>query len=456
MTTTFVFIGVLGIFAISYLIMGLLVSHHGNNSSGYFLAGRNLSLSMVTFTLIATQLGGGMLLGTSQEAYRVGIAGIMYTLGICLGLLILGLGIAAKLQSLGVSTTAELFTTRYGSPALTKIASLLSITTLCGILIAQIVASKSVFASVGLDGHIAFILFWAFIIISTVLGGLEAVVLSDFFQVIYIIVIFGGIVAWGIITNPQSFWSIFSFHAPQTISTPVSSYNWVGIILMPALFCLIEQDLAQRFFAARTQKVAIWAALLASLGLFLFALVPVYLGIQAHFLPVQLALNASPLIPVIKLLTNDIVVALSLFGILAAITSTADSLLCAISSNIAQDFNLLGASRAVSRAQLITLITGVIVFGISFLVPSSVIGILIGSYELSVCCMLIPLLVAYARPSITSLAAYGACIGGLIGFVAFKIYPIALPREVASLVLSGAGFLIGLALDALVLKTRRN
>lgn len=126
--------------SIFYFLVALFASRKTKTTTDYFLADRNLGLWTVTFTLIATQLGGGMLLGTSQEAYSIGIFGILYTLGMCLGFLILAFGLAGRLQSLNVATTAQLFETKYQSPALKKIASILSIITLFGIFVGQIVA----------------------------------------------------------------------------------------------------------------------------------------------------------------------------------------------------------------------------------------------------------------------------------------------------------------------------
>ena len=111
---------------------------------------------------------------------------MFYTFGISIGFLLLGLGFAAKLQSLNVATTAQLFQTKYGSETLKKIASLLSIASMCGILIGQVIGSKTLFTGIGVSHEFLFLMLWAFIIIYTMVGGLAAVVLTDIAQVIYI------------------------------------------------------------------------------------------------------------------------------------------------------------------------------------------------------------------------------------------------------------------------------
>ena len=64
---------------------------------------------------------------------------------------------------------------RYGSPALKKVASLLSIATMFGIVIGQIIASRALLEGLGITSEFIFLAFWAFIITYTILGGLKAV-----------------------------------------------------------------------------------------------------------------------------------------------------------------------------------------------------------------------------------------------------------------------------------------
>ena len=252
-------------------------------STDYFLAGRSLSLTAVTFTLIATQLGGGMLLGTSQEAYQIGIWGILYTLGMSIGFLILGCGLASRLRSLGVETTAQLFETRYNSVTLKKIASFLSIVTLCGLFVGQIVASRTIIAGLGFSNEYVFALFWLFVIGGAALGGLYAVAETDRYQVFYIMMVFVLIFAYALWQDPASLFNLFT-PGPSVAVPSLGFKSMFGILIMPALFSLIEQDLAQRFFAARSGRIAALSAFGASIFMLCFALIPIYFGIQARIL----------------------------------------------------------------------------------------------------------------------------------------------------------------------------
>ena len=430
-----------------YFLLGTIASKNIHSTTDYFLAGRNLGFFMVTFTLIATQLGGGMLLGTSQDAYKMGLFGILYTVGITLGFLALSCGLASRLQSLNVETTAQLFETRYNSIALRKIASLLSILTLCGLLIGQVVASRTVMSGLEISNEYFFLGFWFFIIAYTMIGGLKAVVVTDLFQVLFIILIFGGIFIYALIRDPNSLFSLIPSTQQHNFALQtITASSMLVTILMPALFSLIEQDLAQRFFAARSKKIAALSALSASIFMIIFALIPIYFGIQARMLNLPLADGASPLIPLLTFLTNEFVVALALCAIIAAITSTADSLLCAVSSNIAQDFDFsfIGIHNKLHLSRILTLSTGLVALIGSYFVPQNVICVLIGSYEISVVCLLIPLVISYFKPDLNKNAAFGAVFCGFAGFIVFRIAPLAyLPKECAALMLSALGYFCG-------------
>ncbi len=445
-----IFLIIVGFLVVMYAGCSLWLGRSIKNTSDYFLADRNLGLFPVTFTLIATQLGGGMLLGTSQEAYQFGLLGILYTLSMIIGFLLLATGIAGRLQSLHIATTAQLFETVYQAPLLKQIASALSIITLSGILVSQIVGARALLCGVGITSAPLFIAFWLFIIMYTMIGGLKTVVWIDSMQVLYIFFMFSALFVWCLMQEPHS---LFSLAQLQTIqqSFTAADFNYrtlLPTLIMPALFALIEQDLAQRFFAARTKRIAVVAAFCAGTLLLLFACIPVYFGMKAQLLGLPIAANASPLLPAIGYLTNELIVACAVAGILAAITSTADSLLCAISSNMAQDFSFsfLGAVNRLWLSKVITLCVGIVCLIASYYVPSSIIGLIISSYALSVVCLLVPLLAAYYHKQLPKQAAVASIVCGLCGLICFWYIDTRIPAELLALGCSLGGFLLGLIL----------
>ncbi len=431
-------------FGIVYAIIGFIASKNIKDNTDYFLASRDLGIFAVMSTLIATQVGGGLILGTTAEAFNIGLYGITYTLGMSIGFLLFGLGIASKLQSLGIATTPELFEKKYKSIALKKIASLLQVITMSGVLIAQIIASKALITSFGFTNEPLFIAFWIFTIAYTMAGGLKAVVWTDMFQTIFIIIIFTSMFAYAVFTEPQT---LFNLHINQSAfdASQINYSQLIATLLMTVMFSLIEQDLAQRFFAARTKKVAAFAALGATAFMIMFSLIPIYFGMQAALANIVIPTEfSSPLIPYLATFTNEFILVLAACGIIAAITSTADSMLCAISSNIAYGFDLsfLGFS-PLTRSKIITLIVGIGAFGASYYMPQNIIAVLTSSYEISVVCLFVPLIFSYFTNYVKKEAAIGAIIGGLIGFIGFRIWEPTIPKEILTLGLSLIGYGIG-------------
>jgi len=444
MNLSLLFYATITVFGIIYIVLALLPRKQIKNKTDYFLAGRNLGVLKATCTLIATQLGAGLLLGTSQQAYHMGLYSLLFTFGISIGLIILGCGLAGKLRSLQIVTTTQIFEKKYHSQILRKLASLLVTFTLCGILVGNMVASKSLMHSLGFESDFFFALFWLFIIVYTMIGGLHAVVLTDLVQVSFIVLVFVGI-------------TIFSFFAPHhlfsistlgTIQDQFSGHlpdasHLVNILLMPALFALFEQDLAQIFFASKTKTVATVTAIITTFFMLTFGLIPIYLGMQAKLMGLVVADDHSPLLEIVKHMTGNTMVVMVASGILAAIASTADALLCAIGANLTQDFSF-GFLRLspVVESKAVTFAMGILVFGASYFMPQDIISILVSSYAVPVSILLIPILTAYFMPQVKKYAGLGGAIGGTIGLIAFYFFPIPF-HSIITLLLSLAGYIVG-------------
>ncbi|MBM3192544.1 MAG: sodium:solute symporter family protein, partial [Chlamydiae bacterium] len=185
-----------------YLWIGRRSSKHLKNKEDYYLAGKSVRLLPLTLTFLATQVGGGLVLGAAEEAYHFGWSVLFYPLGASLGLIALGCGIGKKLSRFNVSTVAEIFEVVYRSPFLKKVASLFSILSLFMILIAQIIASHKFLVSVGLDNTALFVLFWMTVILYTTQGGLKAVISTDNAQAIFFSLIFLGCFGWTLFFQP--------------------------------------------------------------------------------------------------------------------------------------------------------------------------------------------------------------------------------------------------------------
>lgn len=451
MNEALLFYATITIFGLIYIALAMLPKKHIKTKTDYFLAGRNLGVFKATCTLIATQLGAGLILGTSQQAFKMGLYGLLFTAGVSIGLIILGCGVAGRLRAMNIVTTTQIFEKKYHSPFLRKVASILVTITLCGILVGNMVASKSLMHSLGFQNDFFYLLFWFFTIVYTMIGGLHAVVLTDLVQVSFISIIFIGLTFYSLWAFPPA----FSWHALQAAQATFTGqlpplHDLVIILVMPALFALFEQDLAQIFFASKTKNVATVTAILTTIFILTFGLIPIYLGMQAHLLGISVTGDHSPLLEVVKHITGPFMVVMIGVGILAAIASTADALLCAIGANITQDFSLsfLGLT-ALVKSKTVTFASGIIVLGASYLMPTDIISILVKSYEIPVSCLLIPIVAAYIFSTVRKYAGIGGLAGGAIGLIAFHTVIHSNFQSLYILGLSLIGYLIGYFLQPL-------
>jgi Na+/proline symporter len=147
---------------------------------------------------------------------------------------------------------------------------------------------------------------------------------------------------------------------------------------------------------------------------------------QAKLLKLTIPAGSNPLIPSLQYYAGNFFFALLICGLIAAITSTADSLLCAVSSNVAQDFKLsfMGNKQSILRSQWITLVVGVSMLLLSYFINAGIIDILISSYSISISTLFVPLVICYFKSDVKKSAAWASVITGGLSQIFFWFYPI--------------------------------
>lgn len=433
----------LTIFILSLFVLQGICFFIGRKSSekmttqeDYFLAGKNISFFPLMMTFVATQVGGGLVLGSAEEAYKYGWAVLLYPLGACLGLILLSLGLGKRMASFQVSTVAQLFEVVYKSKTLKKVASCLSIISLFMIFVAQLIASKKFMLSVGVSSEWIFIGFWAIVILYTALGGLQAVVATDIIQASFFIGAFILCCTYVFLFQDQAWHPA----GPTHEMFELNQEKFLGWLLMPLFFMVIEQDMGQRCFSADAPKTVTKATGVAALVTMLICVIPVCLGVTGKSMGVETVPGSSILMTMVSALTNPFITAVVGCAILAAIISTADSLINAISSNLSQDFDL--SFITLRTSQKIAAFISILGIFVSYYF-TNVVDLLILSYELSVCCLFASVLMALLRRQGNTLSAILSVTAGAASYMAFKFVDMLVPKELLSIALSFAGFYLG-------------
>jgi len=148
-------------------------------------------------------------------------------------------------------------------------------------------------------------------------------------------------------------------------------------------------------------------------------------------------------------LTNDFILAIIGCCLIAAITSTADSLLCAISSNVVQDFGIdLRGRKQLLFSQVVTCLAGLGGMGIAYF-SQDILGVLSQSYGLLISCLFVPVLFCFTSWKLRKYAGGLSVVGGALAFILCKLamlqgYDISpMMQVIIPLLVSGLGFSIG-------------
>lgn len=409
----------------------------------------------IVFALIALELGGSMMLGTCEEAYSTGMYGLLYVIGISIGFILLGFGFAKKIQGMNVESTIDLFAIKYKSPLIRLCASILSLTTTWGLLLGQIIAGKSLIHALGIHNDYLFIALGICVILYAVLGGLTTAGVTYSIQLVYTVVVFGGIFGFCLFKEPPSFYTHFLQNPHVFPATDLSFSTVFSLLVMPALYYLTDQEFARPLFSVSNRITATTCAIVAGGFMLLFSLVPIYFGIKAKELGLCIPEGISPLIPVLRILTNELVVFIAVVGMAAALVAMIDYYLWSVSLSITQELGVFFPSCKENKAmdKLLVIIAGLLALFATYCTTSNAIQVLLYSYELYDSCLIVPLLMSYFQPELKKGSAIGAILLGLLSFITFQVVTwLPVSGQIASFSLSLMGFYLGGLIETTIKK----
>jgi len=346
---------------ISYFIgvvyLGIWISRKKiKGGDDYFLAGRKMTWPYVGASLFSTNISSQQFVGQAGLAFVGGIAvGTFQMIG-ALSFGLLAVFFLDTYRGLKLYTSPEFFERRYNSST----RSLVSGVNVIMIMLATVSAALYAGAVVTLtllgqspDGT----MLWTAVIILgvltgsyTLLGGLQAVMITDFVQ--NILLIMGGLLT--LVIGIAKVGGLDAIMAMQTMDGgsmwslvhPIGhEFGWIsiltGVVILGIHGHCTDQDYIQRALSARSsyhaKMGAIFAAFLKILALFICAIPGVVAAKLFGDMGLQLNQDQAYVRLMIEVLPMGFL-GLALAGLLAAIMSSVDSGLCAASSLITIDF----------------------------------------------------------------------------------------------------------------------
>ncbi len=454
-------------------ILGIGWYHFRRNETGddYYVGGRNVPPAAVGLSIVATDVGGGFSIGLGGVGFLMGLSGTWLLFTGLVGAWLSAVFIIPRIKGPDVEhnmlTYPDFLRSRYGG----QVALVAAVISGVGYLLftaAQIragatLASETMFrhAPFGLDPFLFSLVVMGVIIVGyTVLGGIKAVIYTDFVQWI---VLLSGL---ALLAIPLALYKIGGFEAlyeklPERFFSLgnisiVTFINWM-VTIIP--IWLVGMTLYQRMFACKGVKEARKAWYIA--GLFeypLMAFVGVFLGMCGRALFPELpAGNAEQAVPrlinhVLPIGAVGVVVA----AYFSAIMSTADSCIMASSGNIVNDLiqRYLLPKASHKTIMRISMFATLVIGAVSMLLAgafSTVLGAVLYAYDFLVSGLFVPTLGAFFwRRSSTTGAMLGMICGGTLsmGLIALETafhftMPYELDPVVFGMVFSAITFVAG-------------
>ena len=447
-------LAIIALYLVAIFGIGIYCNKFNNNIDDYLLAGRRLGVGLTTFTLVATYFGGGYVIGVGGEAFNNGISSYWSPIAGAVGILAVCL-ILKRMEGMKVCTVTEIMENRYNSPMLRLLTTILSLLALVGILAGQVTSAGSVLASLGVGSTTTCAIIVAvFFIGFTAFGGLWAVTVTDFIQIIIagvgliaatiFVVVKGG--GWDIISTqiqatnvPDNYFSLLQGTEPSYV---------LWLILPMFIYTLIGQDVYQRLFAAKDTKTAYKSAILAFVILLVICFFPVILGMAGRALFPELEVSSLVVPTVIRAMLPPVFSGFTLAAIIAAVVSTADSILTAATSHVVNDLYVryfckdntedpAVQKKLLNISRLMTLVIGVISVVVALAIPS-VLMVLNSSYTLFTAGVFSPVVAGLLWKKATKIGAFAGLFSGLafvaLGWSGFSFFGI--PSDIASSLLS--------------------
>ena len=354
----------------------------------YFTAGRSINTFVGAFALFAALASSSSLMGSIGSGVAFGAPFFFtYAFGAVAILPFTMFLISGQIRRSGVKTLPDFFNQRFGR-SVQIVAALIVVIAMTFYMVPQLTASGLIGSYVlGVDYVTAVILVGVGFTVYAALGGMWAITYTDLIQgAVILIGIF--VLAGVILIDFNGFGALFSAALEMTPSFGEINLPWMsyfGLFLAFLWFGIVSPSAVMRNFASRDARTArhsaLWACLLY-LSIFLAGFIVAAAGAS---LGVAETLDNRDMIIIVAIeqYLPSILGGLMLAGLLAAIMSSADAMLLAISAGIAYDIYKEHINKQASErfVTLIGLITMFVASGVGILIaiePPQLIAVMVG------------------------------------------------------------------------------
>lgn len=416
------------------IAVGFFAAQKSHTADDFIVSGRRMPLWLCSVTLMATWFGAGPMIGAAGAAYEDGLLGVIADpFGGALVMFLCGFFFVRFFRRLKLLTFIELLTSRYGK-TVTTIAAVGSITSNIGWTAAMLVAFGSVFESLtGIPLEAGIIGGAVVVLIYTSAGGMWAVAITDFVQLIIIFV--GLVLLTTVVLIDSGGWGAISAQLPEhtfrMIPLEHTHERWMDYLRMWFIFGLADitaQSLIQRAMSAKSEQVAQNSFYVAGVGYLAFGMIPVMLGIIASVTIPGLA-DPEKVIPTLAINhLHPVAIAVFVGALMSAIMSTTDSALLAAASVFSTNVLPLFKKRVTGQARLLATRLAIPAFGIFAVVVALkiqvVYDLILDSNSVILVCVTVPFIAGvWWKKANRSGALAGMLAGFAVWMIAYRYMP---------------------------------
>lgn len=458
-------LALIALYIVASVLVGLYAATRVRTSADFAVAGRSLPLAVIIATTFATWFGSETVMGAPAQFMQEGLGGVVEEpIGTSLCLVLVGLFFARALYRKKIITLGDYYRLRYGR-VVEVISSIIIVISYLGWVGAQITALGlviNVLSNGAVPTAWGMTLGTAAVLVYTLYGGMWSVAITDFVQMIVIVL---GLlaIAWRASDMAGGAGAVIEFAAREgklQFWPTGGAREWaffVAAAITTMFGSIPQQDVFQRVLASRDEHTAQRGPVIGGLLYMAFAFVPIFTAMAALLvLPnaqEMLASDPQRVLPALVMEHMPTALQIAFFGaLLSAIMSTASATMLApattvvenIWRNLRPDMSDAQTLRAM-RISTFAFTLCVLAYAIA-MEGSSIYELVSNAYQMPLVGAFVPLACGVYWKRATTQGALASTACGVLVWLVFAFVPAlgeAFPAQLAGVIAALAGMVIG-------------
>ena len=435
------------------MIIGIIGVKKAKSEKDFVLAGSRLGYYSHVGCLAAVIIGGAATMGSTSLGYNFGVSGLWFVSMMGFGIAALGLFVVNKIGGYEVFTISQLLGKRFGEGTQLISAIVTAIYTLMVVVTQVIGMGNVIHVLLGWSLIPSMIIGGGIVLFYTILGGMWSITLTDIIQFIVMTIGVFFIMFPFSVNSVGGLTALFSSVPEAHLS--LTNIGWDRIFQYFLLYffgLMVSQDIWQRVFTARNQKVAKRSAISAGLYSVFYGLVLSIVGMCALVLLPNLGDSQAAFTSLALEILPPGLLGLVLASVCSALMSNASGAIFASATLITNDIIKVYVKKDMTDKDIINtsriVILGLGVLAIIFSVwIQNILVALDMAYAILSGAIFVPLIIGLYWKRVTSKAAFYSIIASsLVIFISFIIFGITSTLPIIYGLITGLVVIVGFTL----------